>query len=753
MSNKSPVWPGPSVLVPIPTDILLIGKGDVSSATTWAELKNDYYGLWKFGTTGAPKPFSIGTCPSVGAHLMWALPNSLRQGTQQTTEGAPVDFPMAPNRWLITRFSYDQSGKAPNNTPTIVQSDILITPDGDINDINQYPYYEDTNLGVRQIGTNTPLEDFTGDDLGTVQLKAIGPGDVSWAVSYDNANNVFALHDELPDKTQIYTYSVIGWYANPENDPLYNLPTDSNANWQAMLEQQFRWTSEDVDKAVDDWIAWQKEYGLSGNWDPSSLDLPEQAKTMIEAWHNWQQENGVTGEKPDLPIQTICHSMVATVQWKGKSPSYGSGAPIGSDGHQKLPTVAIANTPESSISTYMATMASKEPSSGITPADVPHLATALESFQRDLLFDLQTDPVWTESMLHDAKFDKKNAGREWIVVRVDNGENQVENGEIRNGQQSIPLDPEETKTLSLLNEDQFTLNQLNWTITTQQTELYSLAMKKEYLDYNRSIINPTDYSTLSEKVNQSIEAISGALNDNQTQQVALQNKINTSSEAFQITLNPAIYTLKVIDIDPVAAPADPVVLISGGELDTKLLPPIDDGTPKLLPIRFTGQTITAIDVTYTDVHPDTVPITWKDLLDKITLASWNAFPKEVQNIWLEALILDTTNAELIASIYFEKIGKTPEGNQLADLTVKIQKQQTACWTEFKTTPPTEALTLACGFEGLFPDSIGVAYRPDKNPWTPIFMDWKVKWIPSSTDVSGVLSDWKLGETDYEWEGD
>lgn len=752
MSNKSPVWPGPSVLVPIPTDILLIGQGDVNAKSTWADLKNDYYGLWKFGTTAQPKPFSTGTCPSVGAHIMWSLPNSLRQGTQQSTEGAPVDFPLAPNRWLITRFAYNNAGEAPENTPIIVQSDILIDINGNVNEVNQYPYYEDTNLGVRQIGSNIPLENYTGDNSGSIDIKAIGPGDVSWSVTYDNIKNVFALHDDLPDKTQTYTYSIVGWYANPEMDPLYNLPADSDSDWLAMLEQKFKWTSEDVEKAVEDWTAWQEEYGLSGTWDPSNLNLPDQAKSMIEAWHDWQQVNGITGDKPDLPTQTLCHSMIATVQWRGKSPSYGSGAPIGKDGKQKLPTLAIANTPESSIAIYMATKASEVPGSGITPADIPNLATALEAFQRDLLFDLQTDPVWAESMIHDAKFDKKKAGHEWIVVRVDDTSNQPDTEDTRSGQQSIPLNQEDTESLISLNKNQSILNDLHWTIITQQMELYALAMKKEYLEYNRSFIDPTDFSTLSEKVSSSIDAISGALTENKSQQATLKNQIEAFSEDLQKSIDPTIYTLKVIDIDPVSAPADPVVLISGGELDTKLLPPVDSGEPKLLPIRFTGQTITAIDVTYTVIQPDAISITWKDVLDKITVASWNAFPKEVQGLWLEALFLDTSNAMLIASIYFEKAGEIPEGNQLAELTTKIQEQQTACWTEFKTVPPTEPLTLACGFEGLFPDSIGVAYRPNKNPWTPVFMDWKIKWIPSYTNVSDALKDWKLGELDYKWQG-
>ncbi len=752
MSNKSSLWPGPSLLIPIPTDVLLIGQGDVNAQTTWANLKNDYYGLWLFGSTAQPAPFSKGTCPSVGAHLLWTLPNSLRQGQQQTTEGAPVDFPNVPNRWLITRFGYSSPGVAPDSTPTIVQSDILVDAGGNIQHVNQYPYYEDTNLGVRQIGTHMPLDQFKGEDSGTAELKAVGPGDITWAVSYDNIQNVFALHDDLPDETQTYTYSIIGWYADPQKDPLYGLPSDTDKNWQSFLESQFQWTSEDVEQAVADWQAWQKQYGLSGAWDPSSLNLPDQAKAMIEAWHSWQQQNGITTATPDLPTQGLYHSMVATVQWKGKNKSYGTGAPIGSDGKQKLPTLSIANTPEAAISTYMATKASEVPGSGITKEDIPNLALALEAFQRDLLFDLQTDPEWAQSMIHDAKFDKKYYGQQWIVVRSDGSSaNPAPSDDNRQGQQSIPLNPVQTQALTQLNTDQTALNELGWTITTQQLELYALAMKKEYLQYNRATIDPSNLTLLTEKVDNSTKAISSALTLNQDQQTTLQNTIKTASDNLQADLGDE-YSLKAVDLDPVASPSDPVVLVSGGELDTKLLPPELNGEPQLLPARFTGQAITAISVTYTPVQQEPIAISWKDLLGKITLANWNAFPKEVQGLWLEVLLLDTSNAQLIASIYFEKAGKTPQGNQLAELTTKIQSQQTSCWADFEIKPPTEALTAACGFEGLLPDPVGVAYRPDKNPWTPIFMDWKIKWFPSSAEEVDAMKDWELGELDYSWQG-
>jgi len=752
MSNKSPVWNGPSVLVPLPTDVLLIGQGDVNAETTWANLKNNYYKMWNFGVSAQPAPFIDGKCPPVGAHLMWTLPNSLRQGKQQAQTGAAVNFPQAPNRWLVTRFAFNNSSKALSSTPTVVQSDLLIDPQGGIQNVNQYPYYnEDPDLGVRQIGSSVPLEQYNGENNGTVDLKAVGPGDVAWSVAYDNSRNVFALHDELPDETQTYLYSVIGWFSDPETDPLNDLPTDSNKDWLSILEKDYSWTSEDVDQAETDWLNWKTLFGLTGDWDPSTLNLPDQAKAMIEKWHKWQQANGNTTEVPNLPKQSLYHSMIATVQWKGKNKSYGTGAPIGGNGEQKLPTVTIANTPESAISTFMATKASEVQGSGITKQDIPNLSIALEAFQRGLLFDLQSDPQWAEDKIHDAKFDKKYRGQEWIVVRTVENNTATVSENNRAGQQSIPLDATQTQLLIDLNKLQSELNTLGLMMNTRKQELYALAMKQEFLQYNRSTIDEKALKELNEKVLQSSKAMSTELATNHTTFSQLETEIET--KASDLTSNLADkYELSVVDLDPTADPADPVVLISGSELDTKILPPEYNGHSHLLPIRFTGQTITTINVTYAPVQAESIAITWQDILNKITLPTWNAIPKEVLNLWLEALLLNTGSASLIADIYFTKADKQPDEQQLKALIEKIQAQQTACWTEFKTQPPTEALTQVCGYDGLLPDPVGVAYRPDKNPWTPIFMDWKIRWIPSSQDVTNSLKDWELGDHDYQWVG-
>lgn len=348
-SKLSPVWPGPSVLVPMATDILLIGNIDYYSQTKWSSVKDNYYNLYWHQLPDQPAPFGTKTCPDVGIHIMWTLPFSMRRGTQNT-ETNEIAFPDVPNRWLITRFEYPKNindDKIPNGVPinvipvikdngvNVLKSDDLFNIDDAPDNYNQYPYPEDKDgTPVRGIGKSYILKDWTGEATeGKSFLQAVGPGDVSWSVAYDNVRNVFSLHDTPGDDKSIFTYSIVGWYANPQDDILINMPVGNNDIWEQALRGKYSWSvgdgTADVEDAVNAWLYWQKAHGLQEDFDPASINLPEQAKNAILAWHKWQQENGDITDPAPLATQTLCHSMVANVVWDGYDIAYGSGAPGG----------------------------------------------------------------------------------------------------------------------------------------------------------------------------------------------------------------------------------------------------------------------------------------------------------------------------------------------------------------------------------------------------------------------------------------
>ena len=133
-SDFMEVWPGPRIMVPMPTDLLLVGEQDLMGDTPVQALsstKLNYSGLF-LNQEVEPAPFtevSKDTHLQVGAHLMWTLPHTLRLGKQvKNADGtAETSFPLVPNRWLITRLEYKDiaSGAPPAAKSFIIASDSL----------------------------------------------------------------------------------------------------------------------------------------------------------------------------------------------------------------------------------------------------------------------------------------------------------------------------------------------------------------------------------------------------------------------------------------------------------------------------------------------------------------------------------------------------------------------------------------------------------------------------------------------------
>ena len=748
-SIKMPVWPGPRVMVPMATDILLVGNPDLT--TDYANTQNNYNTLYLYPGKAIPAPFETKKL-SVGAHIMWTLPYALRRGAQPDKSSTEIDFPLVPNRWLITRFKYPEGGEDSGGTVTppevtayIVQSDILTDLGSQSDEVSQYPVPENTPP-IKKIGNSFKLSTWEGAaGPNPPFLQAVGPGSVSWSVAYDNVKNVFSLRDDLSDELDpaIFTYSVIGWYATPGDDVLSSLPVTNNVEWKEAIERGFNWTLgkqvSDVQTAVDAWLDWQKSHGLDGPFDPSKIDLPEQEKSAIEAWHAWQQENGITDHQPDLPTKMLCHSMVASVEWKGPNQAYGTGVP---GEYTSFPKVGVGNTAIEAISSYMANEVAKELHED--PEFIPEIERALVAFQKDLIFDLANKEInKVETLLHNDEFESEYGGQTWIVVlKESEGDNPPSTG----GQQTVPLNDADTQTLITLNKLQSENNTLFVTIGSLQAELFLLSVKKKQINRRTDPVIVT-------KVDESIQAIKKELRANLEQYTQKAGQIEALSQPFSATIKKQGFILKVVDIKPYFAPNDPVIMLAGGSNDGKLNAPGQYEEEDHLFVRFTGQGVSGIKISY-PAQKNPLLIGAAELLaaGNVAMPAWNAIPKEAMDLWVEALILDVNNAALLASLYFTKAGTTPSASQLEELTTQVKVQQSAIWNDpDKLGIHRESLAEASGMEGVIPSHVSVAFRT-RQPWTPIYLDWKVLWYPSSEEPGQQLDNWKLGSIDFSYKG-
>ncbi|MEV0032674.1 hypothetical protein [Nocardia sp. NPDC050793] len=166
-----------------------------------------------------PQPFS-GTEPwggdasRLGVYVQWQLPEALTQGRQDEITGEIGDFPLVPNRWLVTRRS---NGGV---RAWIVHSDFLHPQQGSVSYLD--PHTENataTKIGkLVELTTGSPWQ----EPGGTQFLTALGPGLLTFSVFQPYNKNVFSIHDALADidGDDRLSYHVVGWYSDPEADIL-----------------------------------------------------------------------------------------------------------------------------------------------------------------------------------------------------------------------------------------------------------------------------------------------------------------------------------------------------------------------------------------------------------------------------------------------------------------------------------------------------------------------------------------------------
>lgn len=181
-----------------------------------------------------------------GLHLHWALPDALTHATHQEEV---TNFPLVPNRWLITCRTPDSNIQR----QWVVESDYLSDMD---NGGVPYPYIPDQMpekpaLPYQFLGRKLPVSAWNPDspDRYLSQLTAVGYGNPAFAAFYPNCYSVFGFHDgrytdSVPQGLQ---YELLGWYGDADQDELSKWiqslqPTD---DWKKSIEAEFAWTSAD----------------------------------------------------------------------------------------------------------------------------------------------------------------------------------------------------------------------------------------------------------------------------------------------------------------------------------------------------------------------------------------------------------------------------------------------------------------------------------------------------------------------------
>ncbi|MGV9313938.1 hypothetical protein ACWDR0_17370 [Streptomyces sp. NPDC003691] len=236
----------PALVVPVALDALVVSTA-LLRRDGFRTRRRNYLALNDYmspdpdeGDRQSDSPLFSGT----GVHLHWTLPRGLRHGTEDPVTGE-ADYPLVPNRWLVTRFSgttvrrvrawvvesdcphtpyaRQQGHLLEHSSPCLVSDDTLgawsASPD---------PYRSARTSRAHQaaIGLAFPHTDAAPwterAPRDPLFLTAMGAGDPHFTGYVPHNTNVFSFLDDLADVPVADTlgYQVVGWYSDPAADVL-----------------------------------------------------------------------------------------------------------------------------------------------------------------------------------------------------------------------------------------------------------------------------------------------------------------------------------------------------------------------------------------------------------------------------------------------------------------------------------------------------------------------------------------------------
>jgi hypothetical protein len=294
-------------------------------------------------------------------------------------------FPPAPNRWLVTRRA-----DAAITAQWIVESDHL-EPGAEAGDGAGYPWDGTPPFG--RLGRTLPRSAWRPDlpptGVRVRGLSAVGYGDPNFASFYPNCGGVFGLHDAAGsvapgDGTAELIYDVIGWYADPADDPL-----GSEAH-HATLDALIRRRGLDADMAGPD----------------GATRLAEARAATLAAHYDWQVDADRGAALADARTVLFgraciaCHHYDARRVW-------------GTSGDHARVRVAVGKTGTEALS---ARLAAEAPA-----ADRWRLEEQLEAVQMaDLLQEAPADPIAAlDEARHQQGFTAVEAGTLWTLAAAD----------------------------------------------------------------------------------------------------------------------------------------------------------------------------------------------------------------------------------------------------------------------------------------------------------------------------------------------
>lgn len=699
------------LLVPMNIEALRLGA---TANDKWVDLKPDFRAIYHNEFLGRQlseaKSSQVTGLYKPGVHLHWALPDGLTHGSKTST--GELEFPPAPNRWLVVRF-WEEKTTPLRCRAWIVESD-AVTDDDNAQSWPRFrniPSKEDSDYCVFA-GTKFDFESWQeNSSTERIRITAVGYGDPAFAAFYPLCRGILAFHDSIDDGLQNVTlnYFVAGWYSSGADDPLHQAigaaGQDILKTLDAFLAEK-QWIypgfAEMLEKArkaeslrAD--IEENKAMVARLKASPGAAELQKQiGQKELEAA---RLEQDVEALEKQIPAEIICHGTILNIDWQTEKTRYDTGIP-----REKL-KVSAGDT---AVEALCALFSNQKPG----------LIELLQAFQYDLLSDLEKPGgrYAFEQKVHEKSFRPLARGIAWDLISEGRA----------TGEEKTPPTPGDIRLLlEKVNTRQRKINRLKRERDATRSRLYAAWYRKALPDGSQEDSNDIDHLT----------GEIGVLTHQITALEAEDTRDRDELKAKVAVLAPS-YELQQVEEPRFWRPNDPVVLLAGPACKRSSRHGEDgryreDG--RLL-CRLTGMTITRAEVS------GAAPATLRaEDLDKWCNPFANRKP--------EPEIADLFRENLLLTLDLKRASSAPQ--PVRDLAKSLEGYLKAMWADASIAAPKDVKLV-----GEFPSPV-MLNRWAQNPWLPLLLQWEVSWTPGYSETAQALENWELnlGGTIFNWKGE
>ena len=442
------------------------------------------------------------------------------------------------------------------------------------------------------------------------------------------------------------------------------------------------------------------------------------AKDILRSFTPSELQWACSADANALPSRTLCHGTIYNIQWKSRGFTYNPSIP---KADSKSIRVSVGNNTTEAV----AALLSEELAN-------PNVEPLLAAFEEDQLART-SDLLELGSLLHERRFGALSGGIEFTVQKKQSDGDQSSAAGV-----TLPEALEEL--LMQLNAAEREFERRLRQFDGLRWELYATWCKWARL-YTDSQKEP---AALSAKLN----TLKRQVADESTAIASLKQSRDRSEQTLRDTVG-----RQFADLEVASSPAasfwlanDPVVLVSApGLLPSRAKRTSLKPEEEQLPCRISGQELSGFTV---DIPGGETGIQLQG--SGVFRIAGDPFPGGgakvpagvTDRLLYEALLLDPFHAGAIAEQAYvqAKLQARPEMDQLIE---QIKKAQRAATTRPATPRPMGSLPSPAALTDW-----------ERNPWRPLFLEWRVAWYPSAATVPDALKDWTLPaeESDYRWKG-